>query len=898
MVKAYSRYCDSGSIGLLHTEGAGNTLSWSSSGKSLYSAVGTDIIEINSRTGVVVGTVSCSANHQDDSLNGSALSLHQPARVSCLESTTQHLGVGCTDGSVRIVELPLSSEERRVVSFQGHRGSVNAIAISGSGLVATGGRDTEIVVWDLVGESGICRLTGHKGEVTCLEFLPGNEDFVVSGSKDGTVKIWSVKLQICVQTVTEPKSEVWSLAFHHDQRLIVGSVDKVLHVYSIRSNLVIDSNGLVAVDFHGQLDRPEPADGRVMKIASTSCYLFAQTDRRVIEIWRVVTDEDEKSKRMKRRLKRGKIEQAEEDEGITTSTANDEFVIASSPENPSVALRYVAGSRVKSMSVFEPSSNGSGSSVALGLGDNQIELIRFSGEGRGEIKESRSIKREGHRNPINWVSVSSDGTKLISVSSDSMILWNAVSLKYQKSLIPLSEEILGAFFVPTDSDKLVLVSRDSQVRVMDCNSGSLVDDSAELVLSTSLKMNQKHKRKSKEIDLSNEAKCFHHYTNSADSNDKCCLLIGDKSRKVLNLQLDKETNQFSLVGSPFELPDEPVCLSISPLTNKYVAAGLLNSNVELVYADSGKHYMSLYSHKLAVSSVAFSPDEQVVVSGSSDKNIKIWSVKFGNVLKSIRAHDGGITSLHFIPHSHLVFSGSRDGVISLWDIDRFERVMSKVVHPSSEVLAITSSPDAGMVFTAGADRAIKRITRSQDQMFIEDEAEKAMEIEVDREAQRDDLVHLQENLPTKSSLESVRTLDKVVQMIEIDEEQLDHDPIKILEQKKILVKYIATDIPPSVLQQVIVTLPTGHARRLLSIIAEVMESAILTSSEGTKTFPLGFPVEQCVSAGLFLVQAQARFLIGEPHSRPVLIKLKELFHFAIQSEIENVGIAASSARLL
>jgi hypothetical protein len=229
-------------------------------------------------------------------------------------------------------------------------------------------------------------------------------------------------------------------------------------------------------------------------------------------------------------------------------------------------------------------------------------------------------------------------------------------------------------------------------------------------------------------------------------------------------------------------------------------------------------------------------------------------------------------------------------VLSLWDIDRFERVLSKVNHPGAEVLSVATSEDAGMVFTGGSDRAIRRITRGDDQMFIEDEMEKAMELEVEGEAQRDDLVG--QEAATKSSIESVRMLDKIVQMIEVDESDLEADAV--LAKKKELVKFLATEMPAGDLQQVVITLPTGHARRLLAVIAEVLETVM----NEKRAFPLGFPVEQLVSAGLFLIQAQAKFLVGEPHSRAVLLKLKDLFHLAVRDQIKHVGTAAASLRFL
>jgi hypothetical protein len=322
-----------------------------------------------------------------------------------------------------------------------------------------------------------------------------------------------------------------------------------------------------------------------------------------------------------------------------------------------------------------------------------------------------------------------------------------------------------------------------------------------------------------------------------------------------------------------------------------MAIGLLNSNIEVVYTDTGRHHLSLYGHKLPVTAVSFSPDEQVIVSGSVDKNLKIWSIKFGNVLKTIRAHDAAITNVAFIPHSHLVWTSARDGVVSLWDVDRFERVLSKVNHPSSEVLSIALSKDAGMVFTGGSDCGIRRLTRSEDQMFIEEEMEKSMELEVEGEAQRDDFGAF--DAPTKSSIESIRLVEKVMEMIEIDEDEIGNVD-GVIAKKKQLIKFVCVDIPAAELQQVVVSLPTGHARRLLAVIAEILEMARGQNGE----YPRGFPVEACVSAGLFLIQAQAKYLLGEPHSRQVLLKVKELFHDAVSREVQNVGIAAAGLRFL
>jgi U3 small nucleolar RNA-associated protein 12 len=51
-------------------------------------------------------------------------------------------------------------------TFSGHRKEVSALRFSRSGaLLASGSKDTDIVVWDVAGEAGLYRLRGHRGQV-------------------------------------------------------------------------------------------------------------------------------------------------------------------------------------------------------------------------------------------------------------------------------------------------------------------------------------------------------------------------------------------------------------------------------------------------------------------------------------------------------------------------------------------------------------------------------------------------------------------------------------------------------------------------------------------------------------------------------------------------------------
>ena len=55
--------------------------------------------------------------------------------------------------------------------------------------------------------------------------------------------------------------------------------------------------------------------------------------------------------------------------------------------------------------------------------------------------------------------------------------------------------------------------------------------------------------------------------------------------------------------------------------------------------------MSLYGHKLPVTSISVASSGVLLASGSVDKSLKIWGLDFGDIRKSFRAHDEAITKV-------------------------------------------------------------------------------------------------------------------------------------------------------------------------------------------------------------------------------------------------------------
>lgn len=79
------------------------------------------------------------------------------AEVTCIQQSPNKdtFAVGYADGSIRL----WNATSRSVIStFNGHKKAVSALAFDSTGFrLASGSQDTDLILWDVVGEAGLFR---------------------------------------------------------------------------------------------------------------------------------------------------------------------------------------------------------------------------------------------------------------------------------------------------------------------------------------------------------------------------------------------------------------------------------------------------------------------------------------------------------------------------------------------------------------------------------------------------------------------------------------------------------------------------------------------------------------------------------------------------------------------
>jgi hypothetical protein len=126
-------------------------------------------------------------------------------------------------------------------------GGAKSLAISLDGkLVATGGMDGIVRLWDVAGRKGARELRGQQGSIWSLAFSPNgrrlaavtasNSRMFSAFGEDRTIRVWEVGTGSEVMKLQGPRNGSWCVAWSPDGRLLAtGGEDDLARVWEVAS---------------------------------------------------------------------------------------------------------------------------------------------------------------------------------------------------------------------------------------------------------------------------------------------------------------------------------------------------------------------------------------------------------------------------------------------------------------------------------------------------------------------------------------------------------------------------------------------------------------------------------------------------------------------------------------
>lgn len=145
------------------------------------------------------------------------------------------------DASVRLWDLAKAGLLRKLDGHAGHLDSVLAVAIAPDArAVVSGGADATVRLWDVDTGALVRRHAEHRGAVSTVAFSPDGRLYA-SGSSDGSIRLWERDTGRLVRTFAGA-GVVEAIKFYgNGRRLVSGSADGMMRIWDLQDGHLLAS---------------------------------------------------------------------------------------------------------------------------------------------------------------------------------------------------------------------------------------------------------------------------------------------------------------------------------------------------------------------------------------------------------------------------------------------------------------------------------------------------------------------------------------------------------------------------------------------------------------------------------------------------------------------------------
>jgi WD40 repeat protein len=155
----------------------------------------------------------------------------------------------------------------------------------------------------------------------------------------------------------------------------------------------------------------------------------------------------------------------------------------------------------------------------------------------------------------------------------------------------------------------------------------------------------------------------------------------------------------------FELDERVISVAFTP-DNDMLVGGFSDGSVRIWDVQTKHGVQSFVGHVKKVLSVAFSPCGTMIVSGSLDKTVRIWNISSGSCKCVLEGHEDRVSAVCWSVTGDRVISGSWDSSVRVWDVSRQTCLMVLCGHTRG-ISSVASSCDSPLIASGSMDGTVQ-----------------------------------------------------------------------------------------------------------------------------------------------------------------------------------------------
>ena len=513
-------------------------------------------------------------------------------------------------------------------TLRGHTKPLRAIAISPDGkTIASGSDDATVKLWDL--QTGQCleTLLAHSSWTSFVAFSPDGCTLASSGGngQEATIKLWNLATKECVMTLQGYEQSISAIVFSLDGLILAGgSRDKIIKLWDTQTG-----ECLRILEGHA---------GSVTTLAFGigGDILISGSQDKTVRFWNVQTGE---------------------------------------------YLGYIQG---HSHRVSAVACSPDGQSFVTGSGDQTVRLWDM----RGNAGTPRCVRTwQGYINRIRAVAFNPDGGTVVSGSDDNMVrVWDILTGECLRTFQGHGDWVTSVIFSP-DGETLLSGSEDHTVKRWDVMTGKCLrtfkghtDWISSIALgftseaATLASSSEDRTVKLWDVDsgvclrtLSGHIKDIKSVAFSPDGK-KLASASCDGTLKLWDISTGDCLHTFHKNDDLF--PTAGLRSAVFSDDGRTLVTGGCDRALRFWDISTGDRYQ-IWEDADDIGSIVISSEQQILFS-NPNKLIKLWDLKTGDCLTTLNGHSNAVTSLALSPDNQFLVSGSYDETAKLWDVETGE----------------------------------------------------------------------------------------------------------------------------------------------------------------------------------------------------------------------------------